>query len=195
MTPALTVVDDVFPEARELRRWIMDSNKFETVEHDGHKYSGVCLEVPGGVDGLIRMIPGMEKAEVAMQFFRRNTIHDPMTSWIHADGGIADTAVVWYLNEINIGGTALFRHNRFGWESMPTPEQIEAAGMTMEQASEMLMNDATDEKHWTRLITIPARFNRMVCYPAQNFHARWPKEGFGEDDETARLIYVAFCIR
>lgn len=195
MTPLLTIVDNVSPQANDLREFILEFGNFRTVTHDGHDYVGICPEVPDGMLPIIHCVPGLEDAEIEMHFFRRETVSDPVTSWIHADGGIADTALVWHLSPDPIGGTALFRHRQTGWEAMPTEAQLRKAGLSLQEAVEILSRDSHSEDPWERLMIAPARFNRMVSYPAQNFHGKWPREGFGTTADTARLIYVAFLTR
>lgn len=197
MKPYLIVVDDAFESALDLYQFITEYGVFETVEHDGHKYAGICRNIPDGTLDLVRRIPGLRDAKCEMEFIRRNSTNDPVTGWIHADGGIADTAIVWYLSpdEFQTGGTALYRHKKTGWEIMPTIAEMEHAGMTIKEVAAMLQKDSHTEDAWERLFVVPAKFNRIVSYPAKCFHARYPKEGFGTTAQDSRLIYVAFMMR
>lgn len=197
MIPRLTIVDGATPAAEDLRKFIQEHGAFRTVRHDGHDYAGICPDVPDGIEPIIQQIPGLEDATIQLHFFRRNTMQDPVTSWIHADGGIADTAIVWYLSpdEQCAGGTAFFRFKPFGWEEMPSKRQMDEVNLTVDETAALLQAAAHEETDWERTMIVPARFNRMIVYPSKSFHGRYPKEGFGEDAETARLIYVAFLTR
>lgn len=193
---SLLVVDDFSPHVSEFRDYMQEFGDFRTIPYDGEEYTGICPEVPAGVLEEIRRVPGMEKAEMAMQFCRRHTKRDRTTDWIHADGGIGNIAAIWYLNsdEQNKGGTAFFRLKRFGWDHVPTVDQITEMGMTVEEASQIFREAANDESQWERTMIVPAKWNRLALYPTRRFHARWPREGFGETDDDARLIYVAFLL-
>jgi hypothetical protein len=192
----LLVVDDFSTGAQDLRDYMQEFGDFRTIPYDGEEYIGICPEVPGGVLAEIRKVPGIEQADIAMEFCRRHTNRQSTTDWIHADGGIGNVAAIWYLNpdQHNIGGTAFFRFKKFGWDCVPSVDQIEAMGMTVEETSQILRAAANDESQWEQTLLVPAKWNRLALYPTRRFHARWPREGFGETDDDARLIYVAFLI-
>jgi hypothetical protein len=97
---------------------------------------------------------------------------------IHMDEG-ARWAGVLYLNtpEQCRGrpGTHFFRH-------IPTDSDGAPANN----------GDSNDPAKWERVMTVPMRFNRLVLYPGDLWHANG--ELFGDSPETGRLIQLFFLV-
>jgi hypothetical protein len=71
---------------------------------------------------------------------------------------------------------------------MPTNEQLSAAGYSLEELSK----DWHEAEAWDQLTLAGMKNNRLIIYPSQVFHSRWPWQGFGTGPENARLIWCAF---
>lgn len=192
MRHTLSIIDDLTPDAPAVRQYALECGKFETVHHDGFDYPGIWRWRCPELEKLICKYPGLEEAEFLEAFFRLNREGEKATSWIHADIGMGNYAIVWYLNEQDEGGTAFWRHRALGWDRLPDPPELARSSYSLEQVADLLRGDSNDEQAWDHLVTVPARFNRMIVYPTACFHSRMPKESFGSTKDDARLIYVAF---
>jgi hypothetical protein len=122
-----------------------------------------------------------------LQFFRVST--DKVdTDWrIHADTIIKnekpDRAVVLYLSESkskDLHGTAFWSHKKMG-ESMPT--EISNFGF-----DEMLKNDSNNLDMWELKSVVGYKPNRLISYPANYFHSKYPNISW----EEGRIVYVMF---
>ena len=51
----------------------------------------------------------------------------------------------------------------------------------------MLVNDANDQSKWTLKSVIGHKENRLVSYPCNYFHSKYPNEF-----EESRIIFVIF---
>ncbi len=99
-------------------------------------------------------------------------------TWIHADSG-NKWAGVCYLtpNAPHTGGTGLFRHRATGTSSAF-------------DISKDLEIEPLDYTKWDLVDTIGNKFNRLVLYRGDLFHASL--DYFGKDNETGRLFQLFF---
>jgi hypothetical protein len=125
-----------------------------------------------------------------MGAFRLGEDKSHLHNFVHADHTCADLACVYYLNRPRHcqGGTAFWKHRRFGWISMPTQEQIEKVGYSLDELKE----DWMDPNAWDMVTLAGMQTNRLIIYPTAMFHSRWPWQGFGTKPENSRLIFAGF---
>jgi hypothetical protein len=88
------------------------------------------------------------------------------------------------------GGTAFYRHKATQWQEMPTQAALDEKELTLDN-----MRDSwAKEDDWDLVTMAGMRWNRMICYPTDAFHSRYPLKGWGkkEKPEECRLIAALF---
>ena len=102
------------------------------------------------------------------------------------------------------GGTSFWRHATTGWVKRPADDEIRAAGFAdfktflrreTPQAAPQAFEALTRQRsNWTPLFTLPMRYNRLVLYRGNYFHAVDSLFGQGFDDgRLVRLFTFEFC--
>ena len=128
----------------------------------------------------------IERAEVNIlrSFFRKsNSKYD--TEWrIHndslVDGVQPDRALVFYINknkEEHQNGTAFWKHHKHGYE---------LNNYNIEEFNRLLIEDSNDLNKWTLDTVVNHKQNRLVSYPCNYFHSKYP------DKAKNRTVFVAF---
>jgi Family of unknown function (DUF6445) len=192
MTISLIVIDG-FMEDFEAARQVALSTPFGVQEYQGHSYAGIglgTLDTKSKVEEILG-IPMIEH----LSYFRLGQAGTEVTGHIHADVNCGEWATVLYLNlpEQCQGGTAFYKNKRLNSEIIPPPDVITEAGnhYSPEFAAE-INSESNDESKWELKSVIAMRPNRMIIYPTALFHSRYPRDAFGHDAETGRLIHVSF---
>ena len=108
-------------------------------------------------------------------------------TWIHADH-TTKWAGVLYLTPgaPHTGGTGLFRHKRTGWFKQP----VLPNGKTDTEAESKISNEFQDYTKWDLFDVVGNRFNRLVMYRGDYYHASL--DYFGKDLQDGRLFQVFF---
>lgn len=125
--------------------------------------------------------------------FRFTKESDKYTQDIHFDPGNNLWAGVCYLTpNIEIDGTIFWKHNRTGLESIPlTQEGIKEYGWNgVDDLKKFLETDGINHFLWTKTLTIPFKYNRLVLFRPWMFHS--PGKAFGDSLENCRLIQTFF---
>lgn len=120
------------------------------------------------------------------QFYRRYMPNEPTPTYIHSDINMGHTSEILYLSWDRhcIGqGLAFWKHKETGLSS--------PRGVTPELAKQ-LDRDGLDESKWVLTDYVQCRFNRMVKFPAERFHSRYPKEVRALSMNDCRLIRTTF---
>ncbi len=128
----------------------------------------------------------IERAEVNIlrSFFRKsNSKYD--TEWrIHndslVDGVQPDRALVFYINknkEDNQNGTAFWNHHKHGYK---------LKDYDIEEFNRLLIEDSNDLSKWTLDTVVNHKENRLLSYPCNYFHSKYP------DKAKNRTVFVAF---
>ena len=91
-----------------------------------------------------------------------------------------DRAVVFYLksNESELNGTALWEHKKYG-------DQYN--NNSIEEFNRLLIEDANDESKWNLKTIIGSKDNRLLSYPCNYFHSKYPNK-FNKQ----RIVLVMF---
>jgi hypothetical protein len=95
---------------------------------------------------------------------------------------LPDRAAVLYISPntlSHLNGTAFWEHEKHG-DTFPMTG-------TVEKFNDMLANDANDQSKWTLKSVIGHKENRLVSYPCNYFHSKYPNEF-----EESRIIFVIF---
>lgn len=188
MKPYVTIIDDFLPDPDKVRAEVIKAG-FSDFEFQGKIYQTVNI-----TDGMEDIKPAFDSifGEVRMHLsaWRQGKQGSPLHSKVHADNSCAAMASVLYMNkpEDCSGGTAFWRHKETAWESMPTAEQLEEMGYTLEAYGD----EWNKIQAWEQVMVAPMAYNRIVIYPTTLIHSRWPLEGFGDDEENARMIGAFF---
>ena len=117
--------------------------------------------------------------------FAREANQGQDNDWrIHNDtiiqGEQPDRAVVLFLkaNEVGLHGTAFWEHENYGHTYIKSD---------IEEFNKMLTNDANDETKWKLNSIIGYRDNRLLSYPCNYFHSKYPNEFTDQ-----RIVVVMF---
>ena len=126
-------------------------------------------------------------------FFR---ITNPATdkALVHSDRASGDWTALVYLSPTHEGsGTGFYRHRETGMVDMPSLEDLMKDQPFFQKLyAEML--SASDE-FWEQYDFVEAKPNRCVVFDAPKFHCRIPKEGYGTDDDSSRMVWAAHFFR
>ena len=128
-----------------------------------------------------------KKLENILSFFRVSTDELDNTWRIHSDlniqGQRPDRAIVLYMSPRELEelhGTAFWEHQIYGKE---LPKDV-----TDETYNKMIRVDSEDLDKW-RLVSVSGyEQNRLISYPANYFHSKYPKKSWPK----GRQIYVMF---
>ena len=128
----------------------------------------------------------IERSDVKIlrSFFRKSN-NNFDTEWrIHndsvVDGVQPDRALVFYINKNNENhqnGTAFWSHKKHGYRFND---------LSIDEFNRMLREDANDLEKWKLESVITHRKNRLVSYPCDYFHSKYP------DKAKNRTVLVAF---
>lgn len=206
----LIIIDDFSPNAKEIRELAL-SKEYSTVHFAGNDYPGISQEVQVEEQLRKHLCPmmaaaiGWEAIIPRLSLFRCATSKHRPDIHIHADNAIGTDgfgkgaesiwAAVFHLSkpEACEGGTAFWTHKKYGWDFLPCKEEIEQQGYVKDQTfCDELNADGHFEDRWTMNSLAGMKFNRMVLYPGNLFHSRYPVHARGDRQEDGRLIWVCF---
>ena len=117
--------------------------------------------------------------------FAREAKKNQDNEWrIHNDtiinGQQPDRALVLYVktNEDKLNGTAFWEHENYGYTYIKSDE---------EEFNRVLKEDSNDKSKWKLNSVIGYRDNRLLSYPCEYFHSKYPNE-FNDQ----RVVVVMF---
>lgn len=135
--------------------------------------------------------------------FRLSLAADEARADVHVDNPSIDTVFggVLYLSlpEHSRGGTTFFRHRRTGWDRTPNAERLQSGGyrsLSDYQRRELKPNERMSFAAWVEqrgglwepVIEVPMRFNRLVIFRSDFYHA--VTELFGTTIDNGRLVQL-----
>jgi hypothetical protein len=126
-------------------------------------------------------------------FFR---VTNPTTdkALVHSDRASGDFTALVYLSPSHEGsGTGFYRHRETGMIDMPALEDLMKDRPFFEKLYADMLG-ASDEQ-WEMYDFVEAKPNRCVVFDAPKFHCRIPKEGYGTDDATSRMVWACHFFR
>lgn len=117
--------------------------------------------------------------------------------WIHNDLSKLGTewSCIISLNDVaavDMTGTACFQHNKVGCWEKPDSDKLAAAGLNPNVVTRTLVEDTFKEDEWTLTEFAAMVPNRAVIFPAARWHARYPRESWGDIPSNGRLIWFGF---
>jgi hypothetical protein len=135
------------------------------------------------------LLSGVEKKTVKpiLAFFRCATDKLDNDWRIHSDfiidGQKPDRACVLYMSKSplqGLNGTALWVHHKYGKE---LPDDV-----TAEEFDRMILDESEDLTKWRLQSVIGNEPNRVISYPANYFHSKYPSTSWAE----GRYVFVMF---
>tara|TARA_R100000656_G_C3897277_1_gene117936 strand:+ start:83 stop:655 length:573 start_codon:yes stop_codon:yes gene_type:complete len=136
----------------------------------------------------LEAIEGQE-VENIFSFFREAKKGQDNEWRIHNDtiieGQQPDRAIILYIDspDIELNGTAFWEHKTHGDIYTP-PENLEEK---VEEFNRLLKEDANDKTKWTLKSVIGYKPNRLISYPSNYFHSKYPNEF-----KKSRVVFVMF---
>ena len=119
--------------------------------------------------------------------FFREAKQDQDNTWrIHNDSIISnqkpDRALVLYMSDNkskSLNGTAFWEHKKYG-DTFPNNK-------SSKEFNKMLSEDAEDLSKWNLKSIIGHKPNRLISYPCEYFHSKYPNEFI-----NSRVVFVMF---
>lgn len=111
--------------------------------------------------------------------------------------GFGVVAAVHYLFDGNFGGTSFYRHRQTGFESI-TPEREPAYAKAIAEEGARVPRPGGypcgDDQIYELMLTVPARYNRVVLFPGHLLHsaAIRPGDPLAVDCSRGRLTVTSF---
>tara|TARA_R110000824_G_scaffold301168_1_gene489190 strand:- start:170 stop:736 length:567 start_codon:yes stop_codon:yes gene_type:complete len=140
------------------------------------------------IDYMVKRLSYEENADIEniLSFFRESK-QDQDNKWrIHNDSIIynkqPNRALVFYLSDNNykeLNGTAFWKHKFYG-------DKFDESQST-EEFNRMLVEDANDLSKWELKSVIGHKKNRLLSYPCEYFHSKYPNEFI-----ESRKVFVMF---
>tara|TARA_R110000744_G_scaffold375312_1_gene488687 strand:- start:339 stop:1046 length:708 start_codon:yes stop_codon:yes gene_type:complete len=180
-------IKDNFLEPDLLETILKDKREYLEVETPGKSF---WVKEPSNifVDYMVAKISYMEhvEAENILCFFRQAKL-DKDNEWrVHNDsiieGQKPERALVLFLSEDNhkgLNGTALWSHKTHG---------DTYKGSTEDDFNKLLINDSNDISKWDLKTVIGHKQNRLVSYPCEYFHSKYPN-AFEDSREVLVMFY------
>lgn len=197
MLPSLLVIDDFLADPMAARRVALALNYDPDNKHGN--YPGHISTRPLVVEdlnehiGKIINVP-VKGAENTSHMHCRVTLQgDRGRSGVHIDPAFYSGILYLSLPEHCKGGTEFFRHKRTGLERVPMdPLAVQKAGYSdINMLIEDVVNkDTSRPAKWTRVMTVPMRFNRLILFSPWMFHNSG--KAFGKTAEDGRLVQLMF---
>ena len=163
-----------------------DKSDYEEVKTPGKSF-WIKHPTSGFIYLICSKISQIEKCDVTNVFsFFREAKENQDNDWrIHNDsiinGEQPDRALVLYISNnddsIGLNGTAFWEHKTLG----------EMFNGNEDDFNEILTNDSNNKKVWTLKTVVGHKKNRVVSYPCNYFHSKYPNEF-----TSTRRVFVMF---
>jgi hypothetical protein len=191
----LQVIDDFLEDPHAERKKGI-SSEYRDHTHNGLKYRGISLcDDPSSIEKIEKKTGATFKESTV--FYRRYLETEENETYIHNDALIGTITGILYLNlpEQCHGGTAFWKHRRFGWAHHPvTHRELDSTGFCdTKEFWEDLLKQGFDESKWEMIDYCEMRFNRLLLFWSPRYHSRYPMKAFGRELSDARLIKCFFC--
>ena len=177
----------------EYKNYLQNSATYELMEADGNKKFYIT-KIPYGLQEKIT--EALEKVwnkkiRIILATVRKATQYLDKEWGIHSDLYVGseerpEYGAVLYVsqNQNELNGTALWRHKDLGYE-MPTD-------WPKEHVMEISDRDYNNIDKWELSSVIGGIENRLVSYPSEYFHSKFPKEAWGTTQKDCRIVCALF---
>lgn len=188
------IIEDDFLEDPESLRFSAIQAGFgtwrpNTGEVGSSKYDGMCFW--GDHATPMRQLTKVVGAPIYPgSMFFRVTNKETEAAYVHSDREAGEYTAILYLSKHAArdgSGTGFYRNRRTGKAHMDS-----FAGMVGRPDFSLLRDEMVDgsDKYWEQLKFISGEYNRLLVFHAPLFHARVPKNGFGDSVEDGRMVWV-----
>lgn len=194
MHPSLHVYDNFAPDAKEVRIQVIDAGVEDFIGPNGEPYTNTSKMAVPQWHALLATALG-SPVDVKLAGFRFDMAGEYPHNQVHADAVMgSDYAAVLYLNppEQCRGGTAFYTHSRLGIDRLPASEELGLSEEGLKAWTSRLERDWQVQELWQLTGLAGMKHNRLIVYPTQMFHSRFPREGFGSNLNDGRMIWIAF---
>lgn len=152
---------------------------------DGVVYPHICDAIPDDIKSeLLERIEFLtnKKPENVTMFMRRSPagVHCPHI--VHNDLSMGRYSLMLYMNDSDIGGTAIVRHSESGM--IYQPESIDFV--------DIAVRDQNSPEKWKMFHKFSMRENSAAIFDAALFHCAVPVGGFGDGVEARTVLTVFF---
>ena len=189
------ILDDVLKreEFLEYQSYLRNVALYQTLEADGNKKFYITTAPYGLEEKITQAIEEVwqTKINVILPAVRKATQYLDDNWGIHSDlyvGGeeSPEHGAVFYIsqNDNELNGTALWKHKELG-RSMPRD-------FPTEKVIELSDRDYNDLDKWELSSVIGGIENRLISYPAEYFHSKFPSKAWGTTQKNCRLVFVLF---
>lgn len=199
MPTSLIVVDDFFDHIDELRRTALRMTYPDLQGAFPGRNSLERVNIPGIVEQVSRLTGEHLKVMDPLGSHAKCRITraaDVGKAKVHIDPSYWSGILYLSKPEHCQGGTDMFRHIPTNTDRAPLNDS-ELAAMGYATMSEMhrdiIERDSTDDSKWERTMRVPMRYNRLMLLRPWLWHTAG--EGFGDDLENGRLVYLMFFTR
>jgi len=189
------ILDNVLKreEFLEYQSYLQNVATYQMIEADGNKKFYITT-VPYGLQEKITL--ALEKArnakiKVILPAVRKATQYLDTNWGIHSDLYVGTEespqyAAVFYIsqNENDLNGTALWRHKELGYRM--------SRNLPKDKVMELSDRDYNDIDKWELSSVVGGIENRLVSYPAEYFHSKFPSKAWGATQKDCRIVFVLF---
>jgi tetratricopeptide (TPR) repeat protein len=204
----LIVADDFLAQPLERREYALAQNFTDASQHVGGNFPGTQTAGGHADPETMQRIADMLGRDIKWSWpshgaFRLSPADAKARSDIHSDQDQTRPAYagVLYLSrpEDCHGGTGFWRHRETGWTKVPSAVEASASRYGSYAEFMRLRWAETDRDfgqltagrdEWEPVLEVPMRFNRLILYRSDYFHAI--SRLFGESPADARLVQLFF---
>ncbi len=164
-----------------------DLKQFKEVQTPGKKF-WVIEPSKAFIDYITRRLSIIESVRVenVLAFFREAKKGQDNDWRIHNDSVIEgtqpDRAIVFYMSENKtkeLNGTAFWKHKKYGDSFKDS--------FNLEEFNRLIKEESNDLDRWELSSVVGHKKNRLLSYPCDYFHSKYPKEF-----EESRVVFVMF---
>jgi len=189
------ILDNVLKEEDflEYQNYLKNVAIYKTIEADGNK-KFYMTRAPYGLQEEITSV--LEKVwnakiKVILPAVRKATQYLDVNWGVHSDlyvGGeeSPEHGAVFYVsqNENELNGTALWRHKELGYRM--------SRNLPKDKVMELSDRDYNDIDKWELSSVIGGVENRLISYPSEYFHSKFPSKAWGVTQKDCRIVFVLF---
>jgi hypothetical protein len=152
---------------------------------DGVIYPGICDVIPDDIrQELLERIEFLihRKPHNITMFMRRSPagVHCPHI--VHNDLSMGTHSLMLYMNDNDMGGTALVRHFESGMMYNPEAQEF----------IDIAIRDQNSPDKWASYHQFAMKENSVALFDAGLFHCAMPIGGFGDGTEARTVLTVFF---
>ena len=164
-----------------------DLKEFKEVQTPGKKF-WVIEPSKAFIDYMVKRISIFENANIEniLAFFREAKEGQDDDWRIHNDsiieGQQPDRAIVFYISENttkDLNGTAFWKHKKYG-DSFDDSFDVDGF-------NRLIKEESNDLNKWELSSVVGHKKNRLLSYPCNYFHSKYPKEF-----KSSRIVFVMF---